>query len=153
MLEEELARSGKQIPPAINGYMMIDTGAEKTCISDLAASQLGLIPTRTVRCYGAGGETTNAMVFARLVIGIAQGPVQRVIVWEQEVQTVRDLEKHPESRGLRVNDQPARLIGLLGRDILRRANVQYNGIEGKVHVTFDGSWLKQMDLQGLAKSQ
>jgi hypothetical protein len=44
-----------------------------------------------------------------------------------------------------VSGQPARLIGLLGRDILSKAKVNYNGVDGTLTVNFDRGWLADLE--------
>lgn len=55
-LAQSLSLAGKPIPPAVTGVIVIDTGADGTCISSEVAERLGLIPKRMQPGFGAGGE-------------------------------------------------------------------------------------------------
>lgn len=144
-LESELKRQGRPVPSPVGGYLLLDTGAEKTCISKVAAQQLGLTPIGRVQGFGAGGVHTHDVVFARLSMVIADHrQITTALAWDQSVQCVPDLEKHPQARGVKIDNQPAHLIGLLGRDILRLTTVVYNGREGKLQVTFDPDWIRSV---------
>lgn len=145
-LETELRRQQKPVPAPVSGYLLLDTGAEKTCISMAAARKLELKPIAKVKGFGAGGEHTFDLVFARLQITILDHRgITTSIWWDQPAQCVPDLEKHPQGRGVTIQDKPVELVGLLGRDILRLTTIIYNGREGKLQVTFDRDWIRSRD--------
>src|SRR6266550_9212194 len=64
-LAQTLAASGLGAPPPVSGAVLIDTGADGTCISIAAADRLGLKPTRIQDGFGLGGAARNAVYFAR----------------------------------------------------------------------------------------
>ena len=138
-LEEKLAVIGEPAPAAVTGALMIDTGASATCISRRAASELGLKPIRVATTYGAHGARDAHVHLARLriVIGHSMSRATTCIDYECEAQEVKDLERFAEAAGLRRGEHPMRLIGLLGRDLLRHARFQYDGLAGQIDVHFD----------------
>jgi hypothetical protein len=96
------------VPVGINGQwvrLVVDTGAERTTISDTAANRLGLPhdPGHTTQSMGIGGATTATdATVDRLVLGGVRFPVDRIAVGTFKLQT---------DRGLNAD-------GLLGADIL-----------------------------------
>lgn len=143
--KDELLRGSKVVPPAVGGFLLLDTGAQRTCISQEAARLLELPVLSRSKCYGAGGQHENDEVAARLHITIV-GKSTTQIWWDLKVQAVPELHRHPQVHGLQINGAPARLIGLLGRDILRRASVMYNGKTGILEVAFDRDWVKEQSV-------
>jgi gag-polyprotein putative aspartyl protease len=138
-LEEKLAESGLVIPPPVFGAMMIDTGASSTCISRRAANELGLKPLRVATTYGAHGAQQSEVYLARLLIEIGhhQTRATTLIDYECEAQAVKDLEKFADSAGITRGGTRFRIVGLLGRDILRYARFLYNGTRGEISLDFD----------------
>jgi predicted aspartyl protease len=96
------------VPAGINGkwvHLVVDSGAERTTLSDAAAEQLGLPhdPRYRTRSLGIGGRTvTMDADIDRLVLGGVHFPVERVAVGTFRLQN---------ERGLNAD-------GLLGADIL-----------------------------------
>ncbi len=96
------------VPAGIDGklaHLVIDTGAERTTLSDGAARRLGLAhdPRFTTRSMGVGGlsESTDAKI-GGFVLGETRFPVQRIAVAAFSIDN---------GRGLTAD-------GLLGADIL-----------------------------------
>ena len=141
-LAAQLSKESKPLPPPVAGQVLLDTGAQRTCISQLAAQEMGLRPTKRMTVYGAGGAHQTDVVPARLYISIEDRGIQTHLWWDMAFPVVPDLEAHGQHFGIRFEGVPARLIGLLGRDILRNATVTYNGKTGKVEVTFDRQWIR-----------
>ena len=96
------------VPAGINGkwvHLVVDSGAERTTLSDATAERLGLPhdPRYRTRSLGIGGHTvTTDADLERLVLGGVHFPVQRVAVGTFKLQN---------ERGLNAD-------GLLGADIL-----------------------------------
>jgi hypothetical protein len=96
------------VPAGINGkwvHLVVDSGAERTLISDAAADRLGLPhdPRYTSRSLGIGGATTSTDVtIDRLVLGGVHFPINRITVGPVNLQNPRGLNAD----------------GLLGADIL-----------------------------------
>jgi predicted aspartyl protease len=96
------------VPAGINSqwiHLVVDSGAERTTISNATAERLGL-PHDTrykVKSLGIGGATTNTDVTVdRLVLGGVHFPVERMAVGDFKLQNERGLSAD----------------GLLGADIL-----------------------------------
>lgn len=96
------------VPAGINGkrvHLVVDTGAERTTISDATADRLGLVHDLrfTTRSMGVGGVTVNTDVkLDSFVLGDTRFPVQRMAVAPFKLHTARGLDAD----------------GLLGADIL-----------------------------------
>lgn len=96
------------VPVGINGKwvrLIVDSGAERTTISNAAADRLGLPHDAryTTRSLGIGGATTTTDVTVdRLVLGGVRFPVDRIAVDTFTLQSERGLDAE----------------GLLGADIL-----------------------------------
>jgi predicted aspartyl protease len=96
------------VPAGINGkwvHLVVDSGAERTTLSDAAADRLGLPhdPRYRTRSLGIGGHTvTTDADLDRLVLGGVHFPIERVAVGTFRLQN---------ERGLNAD-------GLLGADIL-----------------------------------
>ena len=92
---------------------------------------------RTQKAFGAGGLHDAPVFFANLEIAISDPQTQlgSVFGWEQEVQAIPNL--HECVPNLVLNGQPVEVVGLLGRDILRHAKINYDGPNGKLSFEFD----------------
>ena len=96
------------VPAGINGHwvrLVVDTGAERTTVTDAAADRLGLPhdPRYVNRSLGIGGATTAPDVtIERLVLGGVHFPIDRIAVGTFNLRTEGGLNAH----------------GLLGADIL-----------------------------------
>jgi predicted aspartyl protease len=96
------------VPVGINGKwvrLVVDSGAERTTISDAAANRLGLPHDAKYVTHAVGiggGTTTTDVTIERLVIGGVHFPVDRVAVGTFSLQNERGLDAD----------------GLLGADIL-----------------------------------
>jgi len=119
----------------VAGLLLLDTGAAATCIAIHTAELLDLRPTRLATGYGAGGEHTNPVFFASLTIDPSGS--RKPLVWQGEVQGIPDLEKYAEDLEIEIDGMSAHIVGLLGRDVLRHAKLQYDGIAGSVQIRFE----------------
>jgi hypothetical protein len=128
---EALLASGRVIPDAVSGAMLVDTGATRTCMSRKAALLLGLQPIGLQPGYGAGGATMNPIYVAKFSLDIGQGQVS----WEQHAQAIPDLDRY--GQGITVSGRPVEVIGLLGRDVLSHTKVTYDGIDGTIEIILD----------------
>jgi predicted aspartyl protease len=96
------------VPVGINGkwvHLVVDSGAERTMISDTAAERLGLPhdPKHIIHAMGIGGVTTTTDVsIDRMVLGGVHFPINRIGVGTFNLQNERGLSAD----------------GLLGADIL-----------------------------------
>lgn len=139
-LAQALAASSKAAPPPVTGVIVIDTGADSTCISVAAATRLGLKPTRFQTGFGLGGQANNPIYFARLELRIKDPRgAETILAWEQEVIGVPNLDHRKVTIG---TGQQFDVVGLFGRDILRHCVMSYDGPAGVVRVKFDLSAIK-----------
>jgi predicted aspartyl protease len=109
-----LAQEGKPVPQPVMGYAVIDTGASNTCIDDETARSMNLPVIDVGVIHSASHAQTPSNIY----------PVQIEIV------------------GFRINFQSARTMGaalkeqgllmLLGRDLLERCTLFYNGLTGQI---------------------
>jgi hypothetical protein len=110
------------VPAGINGKwvrLVVDTGAERTTISDAAADRLGLPhdPRYVNRSVGIGGATTTTDVtIERLVLGGVHFPINRIAVGNFNLQTRQGLSAD----------------GLLGADILLAFDMDIDVPDGKL---------------------
>lgn len=133
-LQASLRADNQPVPARVFGVMLLDTGATLTSMSVKAAHALGLQPTRISSGYGAGGKHQADIYYAQLQFGMSDGNRQTVITSEREVQAIPDLDK---PFAIRIGGQPRDCIGLIGRDILRHAKVEYDGIKGTLKIRFN----------------
>jgi predicted aspartyl protease len=110
------------IPAGINGklvHLVVDSGAERTTISNAVADRLGLPhDSRYVNHYQGigGGSTTTDVTVDRLVLGGVHFPVSRIAVGAFKLQTEHGLSAD----------------GLLGADILLAFDMDIDVPEGKL---------------------
>ena len=128
---------GRPVPPDIDGALLLDTGAARTCIGLQTANELGLQPTRIQEGYGAAGKHRNLVFLARLEIKIVDPETsqEQGFAWEQEVEAIPEL--HNFAAPLPWQGKTMMLSGLLGRDILRHARIHYDGPAGRIRFEFD----------------
>ena len=109
------------VSAGVNGkwvHLVVDTGAERTTISDAVADRLGLPhdPKYTTRSLGIGGATTTDVTIERLVLGGVRFPVNRIAVGTFKLQSARGLNAD----------------GLLGADILLAFDLDIDVPGGKL---------------------
>ena len=143
--ENKLSEAGQSIPEPVSGLLLLDTGADRTCISRKAADALNLPMTRLAKGHGSGGMHENPVYWAKLTIRIAtpDGGKRTEMSWQQEVLGIQDLEKPFQHKNFRFGGENREVVGLLGRDILRHTRFRYDGIAGRLEIDFDLSTLGQ----------
>lgn len=110
------------VPAGINGQwvrLVVDTGAERTTISNASANRLGLPHDAryNVRSLGVGGATTaDDVTVDRLVLGGVHFPVERIAVGRFVLQNAQGLNAD----------------GLLGADILTAFDMDIDVPAGKL---------------------
>jgi hypothetical protein len=139
---QRLEAAGRRPPPAVHGMMLIDTGADATCIGEDAAVKLGLQPRRQVPLYGAGGKIMSNVYYARFEVSV--GVAGRVVTVSRDLETIGlpDLEKAGHEAGLPgVHADgphgPVSAIGVVGRDFLRWCTFTYMGHTGQYELVID----------------
>ena len=110
------------VPAGINGkwvHLVVDSGAERTTISETVANRLGLShdPKYTTRSMGIGGATTTTDVtIDRLVLGGVHFPIDRIAVGTFNLQSDHGLDAD----------------GLLGADIVLAFDMDIDVPGGKL---------------------
>lgn len=139
VLEGHLRLLGRPIAKPVDGFMLVDTGASRTCMALDVAQELQLTAVGLGETFGAGGLHRNEIFEAFLTLRIVDSFGQQTVVNHQGlVMGIPDLGQQLSALGLQAPDgYTTRLIGLLGRDILRYATVTYQGSKGIVEIAFD----------------
>ena len=125
-IADALVASGQTIPSCITGMGLIDTGATYTCIHEDALKTLGLNPFDIVNSGTADGPKQQNVYAARIVF-----PTKG---W------TLDLGK---CVGVNLSGQvvpinpPQPIIALLGRNLLERGILIYNGSGGMWTITLE----------------
>lgn len=116
-LGQQLAGAGKPIPAPITGKGLIDTGATTSVVDASVVSALGVNPVGVVPVGTAGGPVTQ--------------PVYPIRLQLQGVGLVLDF-----SRVTGAPLKPMGLIALLGRDVLTRMVLIYDGPSSEYTLSF-----------------
>lgn len=113
-MAKELLQQGKELPAPKTGPALSDTGASITCVDDGAAQELGLPPIDVVSLCSASHGGTEANVY----------PVQ-ILIPELGISL-----QAPRAVGAALAVQG--LLVLIGRDVLQRCTLFYNGPMGQI---------------------
>ncbi len=138
-LAESLRQLGRSVPPKIQGYLLIDTGAHQTCLALDVAEELHLHPVRIAKGYGAGGLHENKVfeVFLEIENRDSFGNVV-VVQSHRQAAGIPELGKYLDPAKVKTpDDHPIRLIGLLGREFLQHATLVYRGSRGIIELVLD----------------
>ena len=109
---KSLASKGKSLPPPIAGLALIDTGASSTCIDQKAAEDAGLAIVDSGPMSSATHDNEIVPIYAGRV---------DIVGMSITVSANRAYGANLKSQGL---------IALIGRDILSKCVLVYNGLEG-----------------------
>lgn len=106
--------AGQAIPAYVTGTFLLDTGASCTCIDPTLALPLGLVPTGSVpiQTPSTAGAVHTCNQYD-VSIFIPAGDVGGFFI-----DAIPVIETHLSSQGI---------DGLIGRDILNRCTIVYNG--------------------------
>lgn len=116
-LSKQLAASGQSVPQPVTGMALIDTGATMTAVDTSVVAALGVNPVGVVPVGTAGGPATQPVYPIRLQI--------------QGVGLVLNF-----SRVTGAPLKPMNLVALLGRDVLSRMILIYDGPSSEYVLTF-----------------
>jgi hypothetical protein len=142
-LAERLKAAGREVPPSVDGVMLLDTGASSTCMALDVARALDLKPIRKGKTYGVGGLHELDVYRAEIRMEFHMPSAgARLVGATVDALGVPDLGKNLDCRvaetGLEV-----RLVGLLGREFLRHGMLFYGGSEGIVELWIDLETLRR----------
>lgn len=118
-LAEAIVREGKIVPQPIVGYGLIDTGATMVCVHEPVLKQLGLTPIAQVNSGTANGPAKQNVYPARIAC-----PEQG---WDLSLNGIAGVNLEGQTVLL---NPPQPIIALLGRNILEKALLIYNGPGG-----------------------
>lgn len=107
-LAKQLASAGKPIPTPVTGMALIDTGATMTAVDSGVVTALGVNPVGVVAVGTAGGPTSQPVYPIRL-----------------QIQGVGLVINFSSVTGAPL--KPMNLVALLGRDVLTRMILIYDG--------------------------
>lgn len=109
---------GRQLPQAVTGFALIDTGASRTCFDKDSAIEAGLPVVDTATMSSATHANHQVPVF-----------MGKIILLQTNI--VISVEK-----GLGANLSAFNgLVALIGRDLLKNTIFTYNGPEGLISVS------------------
>ena len=113
-MTEELVRRGISFPAPISGWGLLDTGACRTCVDAKAADKLGLPTAGWIDVTSATSPSSRQKIH----------PIRiRLEEIAFEIEIPHAIAAPLEGTGL---------VALIGRDVLRRCAVFYDGIPGRI---------------------
>lgn len=115
-LEEYLKATGSLVPDLIAGWALIDTGASRSGVHETTITALGVNPIGVATVSTAGGQRQQRLYPARFRFPDAR--------WNFEFSSTIGLDLSGQTVGGRD------IIVLLGRDVLSRTLLVYNGPGG-----------------------
>lgn len=121
-LAEILASQGEEMPSPVAGLALVDTGASRTCVHGQTLSVLGVNPIGVVSVGSASGQAQHDLFPARL-----RFPGEGLDVEFSSVVSV-------DLTGQAVDDRS--IVALVGRDVLSRCILVYNGPGGFFTLAF-----------------
>jgi len=143
--QTQLRLLGRPIPPAVNGYLLLDTGAAHVSIDTDVAKELNIMPMtkkQEVHGFGGGGEVEQYLAHLILpVVPLKQGKVIGGTFGFRaptEAWASKDIRANHRKWGYRTTDgKPLNVIGILGRIVLQFTRFTYNGLTGEVEMYID----------------
>jgi predicted aspartyl protease len=121
---EALTANGVRVPDMVIAHGLIDTGATCTCIDPSIVQKLGLSPTGTTQVYTpSSGTLGHNCDLYDVALGIVMGASQAHVVSI----TMPVLEAELAHQGFEA---------LIGRDVLARGSLFYNGQAGSFTLSF-----------------
>lgn len=137
--ERNLIAGGGAVPPPVKGYFLIDTGASFTSIDGDVARELNLPSLRLEDAYGVTGAGMFETYRASILLYVASMNGERLAIGlHNDFLSAPVLREVHDSFNLTAPDgSPLRVIGLLGRDFLQFATLNYDGLAGSWDMTID----------------
>ncbi len=113
------------IPKTVTHNLLVDTGAQATCVEDKIPKALDLIPMRFTQVMGVSGRSEDYPVYRMSIIfGMKEDGTTSIhqAVFEADVV------------GTPSPPTPLTHIGLLGRDFLKYVRLVYDGPKGEFEI-------------------
>lgn len=121
-LAKYLTERGQRVPQSIEGLALFDTGATSTCVDTDIIKQLGVRPVGRIRAFTAGGPSEQSLFPARLYFPRLKFSVEFGSVMGANLKRFRIMRRN--------------LVVLVGRDILSRCVLIYNGPQASYTLGF-----------------
>ena len=121
-LAEYLTQQGTTLPKPVIGWALVDTGATNTAIDEGVATQLGLAPNDVVTLATADGERHAGVYACRIRFASPSIP---------DIDASRATGVNLAGQDL--DGKP--IIALVGRDVLSRCVLVYNGTLGQFSIS------------------
>jgi len=116
-LEQQLKHMNQQVPSPIAGDALIDTGATISAVDDSVIRELGVAPIDLANVGTGAGLNQQSIYPARFIVSNIGLGIEF-------------------SQVLGSNLKSARIIALLGRDVLSRMILIYNGKAGRLTIAY-----------------
>lgn len=139
-LAARLTAEGKAVPALVDGFMLVDTGAQNTCIASRSADDLGLRPIDVIVNHGAHGPQESPVFRAHFHLAITDEKAGTSLRVSREMLVAGIPGLQETFARLGVKDalgNPVKVIGLIGRDFLRHARMVYDGPTGHLELELD----------------
>lgn len=128
VLAQRLGEEGSTLPNPIAGWALIDTGASRTCVHEQVLMDLGLQPMGLVTTGTAGGKVQRTLYAAKIDF-----PEDG---FEIEFSSVVSVDLTGQAIPVTKEKGAQQLLVLVGRDILTRVVLTYNGPGGFITFSY-----------------
>lgn len=122
-LADEFAKKNQPIPSPVSGLALIDTGATMSCVDDDVITKLGVSPIGQTTISGSNGSHTVNTYPSHFRFPAISG-------FEIDFTSTVGIDLQVQ----KVGNQP--IVALLGRDVLSKCVLVYNGHLGMYTLTF-----------------
>lgn len=123
-LQQALKAAGQTVPPPVSGVFLVDTGASHTVVDVSLVTALGLNPTGTVMVHTPSTQGNAVPLYQYDLMLYVPGSVQGA-GWLIEALPVTASSFAGQA-----------IEGLIGRDILDRGLLVYNGTGGHLTLAY-----------------
>lgn len=111
-----LQAAGKEIPQPVSGLALVDTGATTTCVDGDTALKMGLASNGTAKMCSASHDNADCLTY----------PVRLTFTgWNVNLDAAKAM-------GVSISKQG--IIALVGRDLLKKCILVYNGADGSFSI-------------------
>jgi hypothetical protein len=124
---EQLLAAGQAVPDAIKTHLVLDTGADQTCVISDEVQTLGIDTTHAAELHTPSTAGTPQEAH-ELDVSLEVCDLTWTVIHRVDSMRVYEFKRFHEMVG-----------GLLGRDVLESARFNYNGPAGTFELIFDPS--------------
>jgi hypothetical protein len=121
-LERDLAAKNLPMPQALRGLALIDTGASRTCVDATAIRRLGVSAIDRAMCGTANGVVQQNLFPARFSFPAISLDIEFASVIGVDLTGQASMGQD--------------IVALVGRDVLSRCVLTYNGVGGFITLAF-----------------